>query len=40
MFNTFLETVAIDLKHHKGKILLHIVHYLLYQTFSISSQPK
>ena len=25
MSNTFLETVAIDLKHCKGKILLHVV---------------
>ena len=25
MSNIFLETVAMDLKHYKGKILLHIV---------------
>ena len=25
MANTFSETVAIDIKHYKGKILLHIV---------------
>ena len=27
MSNTFLETVAIDLKHYKGNILLDIVYH-------------
>ena len=43
MSNTFLETVAIDLKHYKGKILLHIVDHctrLSASTVMPNKQPE